>query len=303
MPVVPPHSLERRRLLRTGVVMAGVAAGAVAATAGAASKAEAASGDALVLGSPNTAEQTTAVALNSAVSTGATLALSNANHGPTLALAPELGDWDGNLDPGEIINTNYGPYIGTFDEDTLTPRTDYLVTGADLAFQQILYPVDPTRLLDTRSNLSNVVGASSDSPFDGESRLKAFQWINVAIEPADEGYVVEAAFFNLTATGALSGGNLTAYPPGPRPGTSTLNFQKALSLANGSFVALGIVGDSFALRIYTTATVHVILDYTGASVYENFAPPPPAGAGATKQAARRRSSTRRMKTVLGRKTR
>lgn len=129
MPVVTPYSLERRRLLRTGVVMAGVAAGAVAASAASATSAEAATGDNLVLGTPNTADQTTAISFESSANTGATLGLSNANGGPTLFLAPESGDWQ-DLQPGEIINTGLGPYIGTLDGDT--PTTDYLVTGTDL---------------------------------------------------------------------------------------------------------------------------------------------------------------------------
>jgi hypothetical protein len=300
MPIVTPHSLERRRLLRAGAVMAGVAAGAVAATTGAATKAEAATGNTLTLGTTNTADQTTEIAFTSSPNTGATLGLSNANSGPTLFLNPE-SEWDGELNPGEIINTGQGPYIGTLVGEV--PTTDYLVTGTDLAFQQVLYSVDPTRLLDTRSDLTNVIGASSNTPFDGESRLKAFQYIDVAVEPANEGYYVDAAFFNLTATRSLSGGYLTAYPPGDRPDISTLNFPKGVSIANGTFVALGQLGDSFALRIFTTATVHVILDYTGASVSE--IPGSLAPAAAKKQAAARRRgrSTKRIQTVLGRKTR
>jgi len=111
MPIVTPHSLERRRLLRAGAVMAGVAAGAVAATTGAATKAEAATGDTLTLGATNTADQTTEIAFTSSPNTGATLGLSNANSGPTLFLNPE-SDWDGELNPGEIINTGEGPYTG-----------------------------------------------------------------------------------------------------------------------------------------------------------------------------------------------
>jgi len=234
---------------------------------------------------------------------GATLGLSNSDSGPTLFLDPDIEDWDGNLAAGEIINSNFGPFIGTYDEDTQTTTTDYLVTGTDLAYQQVLYSIDPTRLLDTRSDRSNVLGGSSGTPFDASGRLKAGQWIDVAVEPADEGYYVDAAFFNLTATGSLSGGNMTAYPPGDRPVTSTINFQKGLSIANGTFVSLDFVGNSFAVRIYTSATVHVVLDYTGASVSEF-----PAGlagaAGVKKQtAARSRRGPRNLKTVLGRQTR
>ena len=295
-----PLPLLRRRLLRTGVVMAGVAAGAAAATAGVATRAEAATGGGLILGLANAAVQTTALANTSTDLTKATLGLSHASGGPTLFLDPESADWIGDLELGDIINTELGPYIGTRTRST--PTTDYLATGSDLALQPILYAVPPTRLLDTRSDRSNVVAASSANPFDEVFRLKAREWVDVAVEPADDDYSVEAGFFNLTATGSLAGGNLSAYPPGERPLSSTLNFQKGLSLANGTFVALGIAGGSFAVRIYTSATTHVILDYTGSSVTQ--LPGPLAAAVSGQQAAiRRRRSSRRMQTVLGRRSR
>ena len=301
MSEVAPNPVERRRLLRTGVVMAGVAAGAVAASAGVATRAEAATGDGVVLGVANEADQITQIAYTATDVNTATLGLSHANSGPTLFLDPEpIDDWEGELELGDIINTTEGPFVGRLVEGTLT--TDFLATGYDLALQPVVYPVDPTRLLDTRSDLSNIVGASSGTPFDANSRLKAFQWIDVAVEPADDFYTVEAAFFNLTATQALSGGNLTAYPPGDRPNTSTLNFQKALSIANGTFVSLGVAGDAFVVRLYTTATVHVILDYTGLSVREI---PGPAAAAATnrQRATRPRRSSRRLPSALGRRGR
>jgi len=281
--------------------MAGVAAGAVAATAGGATKAEAATGQNAVLGLPNAADQITQIAYTGANVNTATLGLSHANSGPTLFLDPEpIEDWEGELEVGDVINTTEGPFVGRLIEGTVA--TDYLATGYDLALQPIVLPVDPTRLLDTRSDRSNVVDASSATPFDADSRLKASQWIDVAVEPADDFYTVEAAFFNLTATQSLSGGNLTAYPPGDRPNTSTLNFQKGLSIANGTFVALGQAGNTFVVRIYTTATVHVILDYTGICLRE--VPGPAAAAGAARQrASRPRRSSRRLQSALGRKGR
>jgi hypothetical protein len=291
-----PTPLERRRLLRTGVVMAGVAAGAVAATAGVGTKAEAATGGTLILGTANAADQTTAIATTAVDVNKATLGLSHANSGPTLFLDPEPAGWSGDLELGDIINTEEGPFIGT--RINSTPTTDYLATGYDLAVQPILYSVPPARLLDTRSNRTNVVGASSATPFDDVFHLKAREWVDIAVEPADEDYFVEAGFFNLTATGSLAGGNLTAYPPGDRPLSSTLNFQKGLSIANGTFVALAVAGGSFALRIYTSATTHVILDYTGASVTQF--PGPLAATGQQQGPTRRRRSSGPQ---LGRRTR
>ena len=121
---------------------------------------------------------------------------------------------------------------------------------------------------------------------------------------AEFGVHVDAAFINLTATQALSGGNMTAYPPGNRPNTSTLNFQKGVSLANGTFVSLSVVNDAFAVRIFTTATVHVILDFTGASISLED-PEDPEEAGVKKLAAtrRRRPSRGQLRSMLRRKPR
>ena len=296
-----PAMLQRRRLLRTGVVMAGVAAGAVAATAGVTGKAEAATGGNLILGAANSADQTTAIAITSTDVHKATLGLSHASSGATLFLDPEPPGWRGDLDLGDIINTEEGPFIGTRIDNRAV--TDYLATGNDLAVQPIFYTVSPVRLLDTRSNRANVVGRSSTNPFDESFRLKAGEWIDIAVEPADEDYTPEAGFFNITSASSLASGNLTVYPPGARPSTSTLNYQKGIAIANGTFVGLAVAGTSFAVRIFTTAATHVILDYTGVSVTQFPGPLAPPSAPSTSATRRRSRSSRRMQTKLGRTTR
>ena len=113
---------------------------------------------------------------------------------------------------------------------------------------------------------------------------------------------MEAGFFNLTSTQSLAAGHLTAYPPGDLPDTSTLNFQKGVTIANGTFVRVDVVKEFFALRIYAAATTHVIVDYTGASITE-FPGPVVEAAARKKAATRRRRPARRIQAVLGRKAR
>ena len=72
--------------------------------------------------------------------------------------------------------------------------------------------------------------------------------------------LVSAVMVNLTVTGGTGAGYLTAYPPGRRPGTSSLNFGKAETAANRAVV--GVVGGSFVLRNVSRGT-HVAVDVVG----------------------------------------
>ena len=70
-----------------------------------------------------------------------------------------------------------------------------------------------------------------------------------------------AVSVNLTATEAVAGSFLTAYPCGTRPATSTLNiFPFQTAAANGAMVKLSESGE---LCVFTLAPVHVIVDING----------------------------------------
>ena len=179
-----PTPFERRNLLRSGAIMAGVAAGAVAATAGIATKAEAATGGNLILGNANSADQTTSL-VNTGAEANPTLTLTHDNDGPTLRLTPASDAWDGDLEPGEIVNTGVGPYIGTVGDEGNT--TDYLATGYDLAIRPVLYAVGPVRLFDTRPDgiRDGILATSGPNAFDSRFRLTKGSWFDLAVEFAD----------------------------------------------------------------------------------------------------------------------
>lgn len=115
-----------------------------------------------------------------------------------------------------------------------------------------LTPVDPTRLLDTRTT--------------GRAEV-----VSVAA-PAG----ATAVALNLTATGAAGGGYLTAYPCGiERPIVSNVNYRATESVAVSAFVPVGADG---RVCVYTPVAADVLVDLTG--VFQpgtglRFVPAPP----------------------------
>ncbi len=81
---------------------------------------------------------------------------------------------------------------------------------------------------------------------------------------------------NVTAVKPVKNGVMTAYPPGGRPLTSTLNYRKGKTIANGAFIGVGVAkeinpdwptsADWFVIRIHTTAATHLVVDLTGVTL-------------------------------------
>ena len=284
---------NRRWLLRGGALAAGAAAIAVAAPPTALAK----DGTPVGLGEDNEASATTRITLTgSGAATNATLALENAD-GPTLYLQPSAS-WESPpvLEMGQIANTILGPVIGvdSFDAGLVT---SYLATGVDLDDLPTPYPLPkPVRLLDTRSSAGRArVLRTSPDALDASGRLKPHQWVDVEIA-IDEGPMdVPAAHVNVTAIG-VTAGYLTVYPSGPFPVTSTLNYQPGQAIANGAFVATRIVLGKYAVRIYSSALTHVVLDLTGVTIKGNE---PAVGNAKAKARAGKRGSA----PAKGRRTR
>ncbi len=273
--------LARRGLIRAGAIAAAAAAGAVAATATSATQAEAATGDPIKIGQAFTASNAATTLAVTGSTTVPALKLTNLT-GPALTLTPVTGDdLDATLPVGAIASTSAGPLIGLADESGAA-FTSTLATGADLAALPVASAITPVRLLDTR-NASARTGilASSSGAFDSSGRLKIGAYLDLAVGDATADVTLEAAFLNATVTGAVGGGHVTLCPPGPKPSTSSVNFTKGQTVANATFVLLGVIEDYFAVRIYTSQTTHVIIDLTGATV---TGIPGPAAASANSSA-------------------
>ena len=288
-------ALGRRGLLRGGALIAGAAVGGVAATALGGGVASAADGDPVLAGESNATEATTALTIGgSDGSAKPTLDLSNAN-GPTLHLQPLAADYSAEMELGQIANTVLGPVIGV--DSLLGETTTFLATGIDLDDLPTPYALPkPVRVLDTRTTAgrSRIIRTSSGA-LNSDGRLKPRSWIDVEVSVEDADFEVPSAYLNVVATGGDANGFLAVYPPGDYPGTSTLNFQARITLANGCFVATGIVEGRYAVRVYGNALTHVVLDLTGVTVRGGS---PTAAAAQKTSSAKAARAAKRLRSTL-----
>jgi len=149
--------------------------------------------------------------------------------------------------------------------------------SADVLYEKTPYPLPvPVRLLDTRTagGRARVLRTSSGA-WDSTFRLKSGAWIDVEAVVVTGEYETPGAWVNIVSVSSQANGNLAVYPPGAYPGTSTLNFTKGVTLANGAFVGTGIVAGRYAIRIRASKPTHVVLDLTGL-VIKGTAPTPTA---------------------------
>lgn len=280
-------SVRRRSLLRGGAVLAGAGlAGTVLAQPASAAAPTPAP---VLLGTDNPETTATELTVTDGDPKVAALRLTNTG-GPSLYLNPMNDDGTVSLELGEISNTNLGPLIGVGDpvgDTDPTTFTTYLATGVDLDALPTTLAVTPVRLLDTRTKdgRGGIVGQSANA-FTADFKLRIGAYLDILVAPTSDTGNVPAVFVNLTAVKTNVGGYLAVYPPGPYPGTSTLNVDKGQTVANGAFVAVGVVGDNYAIRVYSTAEAWVVLDLTGVIVQGG----PGGSAATTSRTARGRAS-------------
>ena len=91
--------------------------------------------------------------------------------------------------------------------------------------------------------------------------------MDVEIFPFAMEFTVFSVFINLTVAKPEKLGYLTAYAPNqPPPDASTVNFSPGNNLSNAAFVAVSVVGESFAIRIAASQTTHVVIDLSGIEI-------------------------------------
>jgi hypothetical protein len=113
-----------------------------------------------------------------------------------------------------------------------------------------LVPVDPVRLLDTRSGAGGVSGST---------------WGTVQVQAAGRVGLpatgLTSVVMNVTVTQPASAGFLTVWPSGsPRPNASNLNFASGQTVPNLVIAKLGPGG---AIAYNSSARTHVIIDILG----------------------------------------
>ena len=122
----------------------------------------------------------------------------------------------------------------------------------------------PSRLLDTRPETSPTSGVTVDGAHRGQGLLDPGERLVLpVVGRADVPAGTVAVTLNLTATGAVGPGYLTAYPCDvTKPLASTLNYADPRAIANSIVVPLAADG---TLCIESGVSgVHVVADVTGA---------------------------------------
>jgi hypothetical protein len=255
--------MKRREMLRGGgAVLAGAATGA-AALALAPQAAHADDGDNLVLGQGNAASVATTLTVGGdAGGLEPALALENAD-GPSLRMNALSHTWAGQLALGEMAGTELGPIVGV--ETPLGATTTYLVTGMDLANMATPFASTYHRILDLRREVGRaaIIRRSSTSALAADGKLRAGQWIDIAIAFTGPDFSLEAVFANLTSVGPVRKGAALLYPPGVKPPNNALQFSQGQTIANAAFVATGEVLQHHAIRLSTSADAWFSVDISG----------------------------------------
>ncbi|GAA3571853.1 hypothetical protein GCM10022197_30560 [Microlunatus spumicola] len=270
-PITPSDEavLQRRRFLRGSALLAAAAGGAVAATATSALPASADPGEAVLLGQSSSSTTTTTVVLDPGSSSAAALTLTNPS-GAALLLTPASGLPD-DLPVGGLAAGPRGLVVGVDDGDEGV--TAEVLTTYDLSTLPLTIPFLAGRVLNTKDSATreSIVATSTDA-FDSKGRLRKGAWIDVALLPTEvTPFLAIAAHLTLTALGSSSAGSLVVCPPGPKPPkVATLPFDKGRTVATGTYVELGVVEKTSAVRIYASATTHLKLDVTGLTVLVDF---------------------------------
>ena len=155
-----------------------------------------------------------------------------------------------NYDAGATVAGLVLARIGSDGRVNLRPNTDaHLIVdivGWAPAGSNIV-SLTPARLLDTRASSRRQSGGTSTAlKVTGRSGVPS---------------TVKAVLLNVVMVSPTSSGVAVVYPSGiSRPGTSTVNFRAGQTIANS---VLAKVGTDGYVRLFTSATSHVVVDVQG----------------------------------------
>lgn len=149
---------------------------------------------------------------------------------------------------GKIAITNHGG-----PTDLIADITGYYLPGVS---GDVFHAITPERMVDTRTGVggtASAVSANTAYTISGSSVLQ----ITTAASPV--------LALNITVTQPAAGGNLVAYPYSPagsRPGTSNLNWDTGVTVANSALVPGGPGGDISAYN-GSPGSVQLVVDCSG----------------------------------------
>jgi len=138
------------------------------------------------------------------------------------------------------------------DVDLLVDVTGYVSPTASMNFT----PTAPFRLTDTRDRNRPELQAGTDGRPAAQGQTIVVQVAGNRGIAAD----AKAVSANFTVTGGIGPGYVTAWPCGPLPTTSTVNYVANEAIANGAQIPLSASGQ---LCVFVSNDVHVIIDVNG----------------------------------------
>jgi hypothetical protein len=278
-----PATLGRRTLLRRAGAVVAVAGGAAAVTAVASGTAQAATGDPVLAGTANSA--TSATGLTSSGGSAPTLVLGNTS-GSRAPLALADGGsavLDGSiaLDAGSLLNSGGDLYYVNS-----TALGSQAMVHTDMTTNQVV-PIAPIRMLDTRSSAGRTNVLSDPAWHDSAFRLLGGHWVELDLSSLAA--FADAAFVNVAVVAPTNSGFLTLAPAASAgsPTTSTLNYVKNVTVANGALVPLS---GSLSVFVYSSATTHVLLDVSALNTAPQLVLADPAVKASAARTAMRRNA-------------
>lgn len=138
------------------------------------------------------------------------------------------------------------------DVELIVDITGYIAEEATLRFT----PTLPFRLTDTRDRNRPEMNAGTSGNPAATGQTIVIQVAGVRGISAG----ANAVSANFTVTGGTAPGFLVAWPCGPRPATSTVNYALADAIANGAQMPLSASGQ---LCVFVSSDAHVIIDING----------------------------------------
>jgi hypothetical protein len=257
-------SMGRRKLLRAGGAALAVAAGA--GVVAAATPAQATDGQPLIQGQTNTGLNAGTTVRNNSTSFPS-LAVGNVSvvndPGGGVAAGPQL-----RFEPlGDFVDGPQGT-LGMSSDGTLwvtaeVPFQDFIRTSFNTTQ---LVGFTPVRMMDTRTAAGRVNIIKDPGDLDSLGRLVGGKTIGLNLDSLL--IFGDVLFLNLTISQPTNNGFAAVFPwPELWPGTSNINYQKAVNLANSAVCQIGSSSAvNNAISIYSSTTTHVVIDATAATV-------------------------------------
>lgn len=138
------------------------------------------------------------------------------------------------------------------DVDIVVDITGFVSPVAALKFT----PAMPFRLSDTRDRDRPELNAGTNGEPVAQGQTLVIQVAGTRGVALD----AKAVSANFTVIGAFGPGFITAWPCGPQPATSTVNYVTGDAIANGAQIPLSSSGQ---ICVFASINVHVVIDING----------------------------------------